>query len=134
MEITTKMKKTLEKICVWEEVQKEFRLPSERCGDLIIANRPGYGWNEKITVGQEIFSRPLKTGYKQSIISENTPAMWTPFVVMGPNVRKDNFLGDEPIEMIDQYPTIMRLLGMDIPDFVQGNPVRQVFEDPGENE
>ncbi|MBN1621747.1 MAG: alkaline phosphatase family protein [Endomicrobiales bacterium] len=120
--------KPLESICTWENAKSEFRLPHERCGDLIIANRSGFGWNEKMTENREIFSKPLKTGYKQSIISSNNPCMWAPFVVIGPGVKKNNFLGDEPLEMVDQYPTILELLKIKAPNFVQGKPIQRIFE------
>lgn len=120
--------KPLEKICSWEEAEKEFRLPAERSGDLIIANHPGYGWNEKLTDDGAVFSKPLKTGYKQSIITENNPAMWTPFIVTGPGVKKGNFLGDTPLNMVDQYPTIMKLLNKKTSKLVQGQPIDGIFE------
>lgn len=119
--------KPLIKIANWEEAENKFRLPHERTGDLIIANRPGYGWNEKMTKDKEIFSVPLKTGYKQSIISDDYPAMWAPFMVMGPGVKKNYFLGDEPISMVDQYPTLMKLMGIESPNFVQGRVLDEIF-------
>ena len=113
----------------WEEAENKFRLPRERVGDLIIANRPGYGWNEEMTEELKIFSVPLKTGYKQAIISDDLPAMWVPFIVMGPGVKKGFFMGNDPISMIDQYPTLMKLLHAEIPDFVQGKAVTSIFEE-----
>lgn len=63
---------------------------------------------------------PLKTGYKQAIKSETTPGMWTPFIIAGPKIKQNYFLGNKPIEMVDQYPTIMTALDEKIPEFVQG--------------
>lgn len=120
--------KPVMQLSTWEDAEGQFRLPPERVGDLIISNRPGYGWNEEMTEDLALYSEPLKTGYKQAIISDNYPAMWVPFVVAGPGVKKSNFLGDKPYEMIDQYPTIMKLIGAKSPSFVQGKPIRSVFD------
>lgn len=104
----------------WEDAKQFLRLDPERVGDLVIANAPGYGWNEEMTFDLEIFSEPLKSGYKQAIKSEDTPGMWTPFIIAGPGIKKGNYLGDAPVEMVDQYPTIMTALKEKFPDFVQG--------------
>ena len=111
----------------WENAKEFMRLDPERVGDLVIANESGFGWNEEMTLDLVIFSNPLKTGYKQAIKAEDTPGMLTPFIIMGPGIKKGNFLGDTPIEMIDQYPTIMTALEEEIPEFVQGN-VLDVFK------
>ncbi len=116
----------------WENVVNKFRLPLERVGDLIIANRPGYGWNEEMTEDMKMFSVPLKTGYKQAIMPADVPAMWAPFMVMGPGVKKGYYIGERPINMVDQYPTLMKLIKAKIPDFVQGKPIEDIFgEDQG---
>lgn len=115
------------KIAGWEDAENKFRLPHERVGDLIISNRPGYGWNEEMTEDKKLFSRPLKTGYKQAIVSDNFPAMWCPFIIMGHGVRKNNFLGNQPIDMVDQYPTLMKLMHAKSPNFVQGKALDEVF-------
>jgi len=107
-------------IVKWEDAKNFMKLDPERVGDLVIANSPGYGWNEEMTKDLKIFSVPLKTGYKQAIRAETTPGMWAPFIIAGPNVKENNFLGNDPIKMIDQYPTIMTALEKKIPDFVQG--------------
>ncbi|MBF0217056.1 MAG: alkaline phosphatase family protein [Candidatus Omnitrophica bacterium] len=115
-------------IVKWEDAEKELRLPGERVGDLIVSNKPGFGWNEEMTEGKDIFEDSLITGYKQALKSDDLPAMWVPFVIMGPGVKKGNYLGDKPFEMIDQYPTLMTLIKADMPGFVQGKPVEGVFE------
>lgn len=115
------------RIARWEDAENKFRLPHERVGDLIIANRPGYGWNEEMSEDKRLFSLPLKTGYKQSIISDDYPAMWCPFMVMGPGVKKNYFLGNQPIDMVDQYPTLMKLIDAKSPNFVQGKVLDKIF-------
>ncbi len=110
----------------WEDVETVLDLPKDRVGDLIIANESGFGWDEEMTEDLRIFSIPLKTGYKQAIMPRETKAMLTPFVIMGPGVKK-NYAIKKPILMIDQYPTIMSLTGMEIPDFVEGKKVEEIF-------
>jgi arylsulfatase A-like enzyme len=73
------------------------------------------------------FSTPLITGYKQALNSEKLPGMWTPFIIMGPGIKKNNFMGVNPFPLIDQYPTIMKALGVDSPSFVQGTSL-DLFE------
>ncbi|MFH0868501.1 MAG: alkaline phosphatase family protein [Candidatus Woesearchaeota archaeon] len=111
----------------WEDVEKFLDLPTDRVGDLVIANEVGYGWNEEMTEELELFSIPLKTGYKQAIHPEEAKSMWTPFIIMGPGVKESHFIED-PIGHVDQYPTIMTLMGMPIPDFVEGKPIEEIFK------
>jgi len=100
--------KPVKAIVKWENADY-LNLPKDRVGDLIIANEAGYGWNEEMTEDLEIFTTPLKTGYKQAIFANETNGMWTPFVIMGPGVKKNKKL-DGPIEHVDQYRMIMELL------------------------
>lgn len=115
----------VERVVPWEQAE-ELNLPQDRVGDLIIANRPHYGCVEEITEDLVLFHKPLKSGYKQAILPDKEAAMWTPFIIMGPNVRK-NFEIKKPIRHIDQYPTIMALLKKKIPDFVEGKPLKNIF-------
>jgi arylsulfatase A-like enzyme len=112
----------------WEDVENFLDLPKDRVGDLVIANKPGFGWNEEVTSNLAVFTTPLKTGYKQAILPQNTKAMWTPFIIMGPGVKK-NYQIKKPISMVDQYPTIMYLMGMKIPDFVEGRVIKEICND-----
>ena len=107
--------------------REAFRLDAERVGDLIVANRPGYGWSEQLTADREVFAVPLKTGYKQAIPAEDVPGMWAPFMILGPGVRKGYDLGERPIDMVDQYPTILHLLGVEAPAFVQGRVLEEIL-------
>jgi len=113
-------KSPVAQIVKWENAREELRLDPARIGDLVIANKPGYGWSEKMTQGLEVFSIPLETGYKQAIKSDEVPGMWAPFIISGPNIKKGNFLGNLPFDMVDECPTIMKALGKEIPVFVQG--------------
>jgi len=110
----------------WEDAGY-LDLPEDRVGDIIIANEAGYGWNEEMTSDLEIFSTPLKTGYKQAILANEEPGMWTPFIIMGPGVKKGYNLND-PIDHIDQYPTLMTLLGTKIHKEVEGRILNEIIE------
>ncbi|MBI5356111.1 alkaline phosphatase family protein [Candidatus Collierbacteria bacterium] len=112
--------KPVVEIVKWENAKDYMRLAPDRVGDLVIANRPGYGWNEEMTDDLKLFDTPLIAGYKQAIKSDDVQGMWTPFMIMGPGIKKNNFLGDKPFELIDEYPTIMKALKQNIPDFVRG--------------
>jgi len=79
-----------------------------------------------MTTGKEVFRDALKSGYKQAIIPESSEGMLTPFVIMGPGVKKD-FRLPETIRHIDQYPTIMTLLNQQIPAFVEGRSLKEIF-------
>ena len=96
-------------------------------GDLIVANRPGFLWSEKLNPDGEVFEPALSAGYKQGILAEHQPGMWTPLIIMGPGVRK-NYEFSKPVRHVDQYPTIMSLLDKPVPDFVQGEVLSEILE------
>jgi predicted AlkP superfamily phosphohydrolase/phosphomutase len=118
--------KPVEKLVDWEKAPADFHLQSERVGDLVIANRAGYGWSEEVTPDGELFVVPLITGYKQAIVPESAKGLWTPFMIAGPGVRKGHFLGVEPINLIDEYPTLVRHLGVKTATWVQGRAIDSV--------
>lgn len=120
-------KKPLAQVVEWENVKKVLRLDPDRAGDLVIANHPGFGWSEEMSQDLAVFTKPLETGYKQAILSEEVPGMWTPFVISGPGIKKNNYLGGKPFSIAEEYPTIMHALKVKIPDFVQGQ-ILPVFE------
>lgn len=107
-------------IVKWEDAKSYMQLDPDRIGDLVIANAPGYGWNEEMSNDLAVFSTPSVTGYKQAIKAKDVPGMWTPFIIAGPGIKKNNFLGNTPFTLVNQYPTIMKALGVKIPGFVQG--------------
>ncbi len=115
--------KPVVEIVKWENAKEYMQLDPERIGDLVIANTPGYGWNEEMSSDLKVFSTPLISGYKQAIISKDIPGMWTPFIMVGQGIKENNYLGDKPFEQVNQYPTIMKALKVKVPDFVQGKPL-----------
>ncbi len=119
--------KPVVQIVKWEKAKEFMQLDPDRIGDLVIANAPGYGWNEEMTTDLKVFSKPLISGYKQAILSKDIPGMWTPFIISGPGVKQNYYMGDKAFPLIDQYPTIMKSLKVKTPDFVQGKPL-EVFK------
>ena len=118
--------KPVESVVKWEDAPEYFDLPQDRVGDLVIANKAGYGWGEEFTADLNVFTTPLYSGYKQAVDPKHK-GMWTPFVIMGPGVKKNTEL-KEPIRIIDQYPTIMKLLGVESPSFVEGKVITEILE------
>jgi len=49
-------------IVKWEDARDHVRMDPDRAGDLIIANAPGYGWNEEMTQDRRLFEKPLISG------------------------------------------------------------------------
>ena len=52
-----------------------------------------------------------------------------PLVFSGPGIKKDIKITKAPVEMIDIYPTLMDLLGMEIPSFVSGKSLDPMLKD-----
>ncbi len=124
---TDKGEHPINSVTKWEDVEQFLDLPKDRVGDLIISNLPGFGFYEEFTEKMEIFSTPRVTGYKQAILGDTVKAMWTPFVIMGKGVKEGVAL-DKNISHIDQLPTILKLMGMEIPSYVEGSPIEKVLE------
>jgi hypothetical protein len=106
-----------------ENVSRDLHLMPERSGDLVLANRAGFGWTEEMTPDLQIFTTPRVTGYKQAILPDTARGLWTPFLIVGPGIARGKFLGNAPIAMIDQYPTLMRALSVKAPAWVQGTNI-----------
>jgi hypothetical protein len=109
------------------EDAKSLGLPStDRVGDLILAFTAGYGGNERTTKDMQVFNTSFKGGYKQGVQPQHEMGMWTPFIIVGPKIKKAYQLA-EPIRHQDQYPTLMRLLQVEVPAFVQGHVIDEVI-------
>lgn len=105
----------------------KYRLPPDRIADVVLVMRPGYGLSEDMTEDLAVFRSSVEGGYKQALVSDGLPGMWTPFAVMGPGVRKGRRLPGN-ISNIDQAPTILKLLGIERPGYMQGRVVEDVLE------
>jgi phosphoglycerol transferase MdoB-like AlkP superfamily enzyme len=53
--------------------------------------------------------------------------MWTPFVIMGPGV-KSGYRLDKPISHVDQMPTFLKLMNIQIPQYVQGSGLPEIIK------
>lgn len=109
------------------EESSQWGLPRERVGDLVIANEVGYGWIEDVTEDLEVFAESLKSGYKQAILTDREQGLWTPFMVMGPGIKKGHRLS-RPISHLEQYPTVMKILGVSPPYKPDAEALAEVFE------
>ena len=116
----------VEKAVPWERAG-DLRLPKDRVPDLILAMSPGYALTEDMDTSGEWLRSAVQSGYKQAVLSADRPALWTPFVVMGPGVKKGHRLSG-PIENADQAPTLLRLLGQPVPAEVQGRVIEELLE------
>lgn len=109
----------------WEEAPQFFELPTDRIGDIVLEGTVGYFWSEEMDNSLSVYEDPLNSGYKQSVDAKKNDCMWAPFVVMGPGVKKGGQLS-APISHIDQLPTILDLMGIDIPSYVEGRVVEEM--------
>ena len=104
-----------------------LHLPKDRTGDLVIANSASYNWVEDVTLDKKIFKESLRGGYKQAVLPRDNQGMWTPFVIKGPGVRKNHFI-TEPINHIDQYQTIMKLLNLKPSGRASGRVIQEILK------
>ncbi len=108
------------------EESKLLFLPEDRVGDLVIANSIHYNWVEDVSGDLSIFKDSLKGGYKQAVLPNINKGMWTPFVIMGPNVKR-NYRLSEPINHVDQYATILRVLKQSLPIHNKGKVLGNIL-------
>ena len=52
-----------------------------------------------------------------------------PLIVAGPNINKNEKIMDAPVELVDIYPTLMEMLGMETPEFVSGISFAPLLKD-----
>jgi predicted AlkP superfamily phosphohydrolase/phosphomutase len=111
------------RIVKWEDAHS-LGLPSDRVGDLVLEATTGYRLWEEMTKDKTLFSTPRATGYKEGV-NTSEPAIQTPFLIAGPGVKKGVSLS-KPIRHIDQLPTILNLMKVEVPDYVEGRLVEEV--------
>jgi predicted AlkP superfamily phosphohydrolase/phosphomutase len=102
-------------------------LPGDRVGDLVIANAPGFSWAEDVSADGKVFTETFKGGYKQAILTEKEKALWTPFVILGPGVKKGYEI-PHPIHHVDQLPTILHLLHVPMPYEPDGRSLDEIYQ------
>ncbi len=118
--------KAIAQVITWENAPKFFEVPSDRIGDLAIEIAPGYGFSEAATADGQVFTDSLTSGNKQAY-DPKTDGLQTPFVIMGPGVKESHKLAKD-ISHIDQMPTILKLLGIKIPSYVQGKVLTEMLK------
>jgi len=52
-----------------------------------------------------------------------------PLIVAGPGVNKNQKIMDAPVELVDIFPTLMDLVGMETPEFVSGKSFFPILKD-----
>ena len=117
--------KPIVRTITWEDAPKFLEVPSDRIGDLVIEIMPGYGFSEAPTEDLQIFTDSLVSGNKQAY-NPKTEGMQTPFVIMGPGVKK-KYKMEKSISHVDQMPTLLRLLNIQIPQYVQGRVLTEII-------
>ena len=118
--------KPLAKVMAWEDTPKFTELPQDRIGDLVFEVAPGYGFSEGINSKLEVFYDSLTSGNKQAY-DPKTNGMQTPFVIIGPGVKKGYRLSRD-ISHVDQMPTILNIMKIEIPSYVQGKVLDEILE------
>lgn len=113
------------KIVKWENADS-LNLPSDRVGDLIVGATTGYRLWEEMTDDKVVFTTPLATGYKEGV-DPLDPAIQTPFILAGPGVKKGVAL-EKALTHIDQLPTILHLMNVEVPKYVEGQIIEEAVE------
>lgn len=107
----------------WEQAA-ELGLPADRIGDLVLESTTGYRMWEEVTDDKAVFVTPRATGYKEGV-NPKDPSVQTPFLIAGPGVANGLQLA-KPIRHIDQLPTILNLMNVSVPDYVEGQMIEEV--------
>lgn len=115
----------VERIVPWERAE-ELRLPKDRVPDLILAMSSGYALTEDMDATGVVLRDSLQSGYKQAVLAESRPGLWTPFLVMGPGVKKGLRL-EKPVSNADHAPTLLSLLGLEAPAHAQGRVLEELL-------
>ena len=117
----------LEAIVKWEDVDQELNLPPDRTGDLVVANKAGFGLDEDITSDSKLYRTPIETGYKQAVIADNVKGLWAPFIIVGKGIKENHALST-PIRHVDQVPTIFQAMSLKVPKNYEGVVVYEIFK------
>ena len=110
------------------EQAESWGLPEKRVGDLVVANALGFSFSEDLSADGVVFADSLKAGYKQAILPEHEPALWTPFVIVGPGVKKGHALS-RPISHLEQLPTLLKLLKVNPPYKPDRGPITEILSE-----
>ncbi len=116
----------IEQVVKWEDAG-ELRMPKDRVPDLLLVMKPGYTLTEEMSAGLPVFRDAVEGGYKQALLAAKNPDLWTPFIVMGPGVKKGYRLKSN-ISAADQLPTLLKLTGVPVPAYMQGKVINEILE------
>lgn len=125
LELSDGGRPVFDRIVPWERAG-ELRLLEDRVPDLIFAMKPGYALTEDMDRSGDVLRTSIQSGYKQAVLPEGSPELWTPFVVMGPGVKK-GFRIEKTVHNADQAPTLLNLIGVPLPSEMQGRPITEMF-------
>ena len=117
----------LSRIVKWEEVEEILQLPSSRTGDLVLEVKPPYFWFEELSEDRKIFTEPLTSGFKQTINPEKYNCVWTPFIIRARGIQPGYKLAS-PIRHRDQLPTILKAMKIQVPEYVEGRAIEEIFK------
>ena len=65
--------------------------------------------------------------YKNSLWQESTQV---PLIVRAPGVAQAGAVSEQPVSLIDLYPTLCELTGTPVPDHCQGKSLAKLLDDP----
>ncbi len=109
-----------------EDAEEVFDLPAGRVGDLVLEATTGYRLWEEMTQDKVVFTTPRATGYKEGV-NPLDPTMQTPFIIAGPGVKK-GFALPKTVRHIDQLPTILQLMQVNLPQYVEGRVIKELIQ------
>lgn len=111
------------RVVTWEHAD-QMNLPAERVGDLVLEATTGYRMWEEMTDDLQLFTTPRATGYKEGV-NPHDVSVQTPFLIAGPGVKAGMELS-QPVRHIDQLPTILNLMNVDVPEYVEGQTITEL--------
>lgn len=114
----------VQRVIDFQDAPSFAEIPQDRIGDLILEINPGFGFSEGINQDLQVVYPSLTSGNKQAY-DPKTDGLQTPFVIMGPGVRH-NYQLPSNISHVDQMPTILSLMGIKIPNYVQGRVLSEI--------
>lgn len=117
----------LSRVFAWEKVEDTLQLPSSRVGDLVLEVHPPFFWFEEVSEDLKVFTKPVTSGFKQTVDPEKNICIWTPFVIWGKGIKSHYKLA-QPIRHRDQLPTIFKAMKIKIPEHVTGRVIKEVFK------
>lgn len=120
-----KGQKPVSRIVKWEDAD-QMNLPADRVGDLVLEATRGYRLWEEMTEDLALFTTPRATGYKEGV-NPADPSIQTPFIIAGPGVKSGTVLA-QPVRHIDQLPTILNLMNVPVPEYVEGRVLEEILK------